>query len=351
VHKIKFLIVLAALVCCSGFLFGDQVTLKNGDRLSGTVVKSDDKTLVIKTEFEGDVTVQWPAVQVINSSEPLHVYLNNGQTLVGPVTTADGSLGVATAANGTVSAPLASVKVIRSGAEEAAYEKSLHPGLSEGWAGGLNLGFALTGGNSQTKNLAVAFNANRTTLNDKFILYANTVYATNDAPGAVPSTTANSAQGGLRYDHNLTKKLFAFGNIDFQADALQDLNLRSIVGGGLGFHAIKNDHTTLDFLGGVNYTRENYSTFTRNFAAGQVGEEYTRKLGASTVLIERFYFFPDLTDWGQYRGTFDFGTVVKINRWLGWQTSFGDIYVTNPPEGKKQNDVVFTTGLNLSFTH
>jgi hypothetical protein len=28
----------------------DQVVLKNGDRLSGTVVKSDAKNLVIKTE-------------------------------------------------------------------------------------------------------------------------------------------------------------------------------------------------------------------------------------------------------------------------------------------------------------
>jgi hypothetical protein len=35
---------------------------------------------------------------------------------------------------------------------------------------------------------------------------------------------------------------------------------------------------------------------------------------------------------------------------LGWQNQFGDIYVTNPPLGKKQNDIVFTTGLNIAFT-
>jgi hypothetical protein len=44
------------------------------------------------------------------------------------------------------------------------------------------------------------------------------------------------------------------------------------------------------------------------------------------------------------------GTVTKISKWLGWQNQFGDIYVTNPPAGKKQNDVVFTTGLNIAFT-
>lgn len=46
----------------------------------------------------------------------------------------------------------------------------------------------------------------------------------------------------------------------------------------------------------------------------------------------------------QYRGIFDLGTVTKIGTWLGWQNQFGDIYVTNPPAGKKQNDVAFTTG-------
>jgi len=47
-----------------------QVVLKNGDRLTGTVTKSDDKTLLIKTEFAGDVEIQWPAVQEINSTQP-----------------------------------------------------------------------------------------------------------------------------------------------------------------------------------------------------------------------------------------------------------------------------------------
>jgi L-aminopeptidase/D-esterase-like protein len=31
--------------------------------------------------------------------------------------------------------------------------------------------------------------------------------------------------------------------------------------------------------------------------------------------------------------------------------AFGDIYVTNPPAGSKQNDILLTTGLNISFAH
>ena len=99
--KVHLWVVLSVFAFCSA-LFADQVVLKNGDRLTGTITKSDDKTLLIKTEFAGDVTVQWPAVQEVTSTQPLHVALSNGKTVVGPVTTTDGSLAVATPASGTV---------------------------------------------------------------------------------------------------------------------------------------------------------------------------------------------------------------------------------------------------------
>jgi putative salt-induced outer membrane protein YdiY len=355
-RKVHLWAALLVLAFCSK-LFADQVVLKNGDRLTGTITKSDDKTLLIKTEFAGDVTVQWPAVQEVSSAQPLHVTLSNGKTVVGPVATADGSLAVTTAASGTVNVAKADVTALRSDAEQTAYEKSLNPGLMQGWAGGANVGFALTGGNSDTRSLALAFTADRKTLHDEIALYENTVYATNNAPGATPSTTANSNQAGARYSRNLNPRLFGYVGADFQTNALQDLNLRTVLGGGLGFHAIKTDKTTLDFLVGPNYTRENYSTVTNTFVALTLGEELSRKLGASTLITQKLYFFPDLSNTGEYRATFNLGTVTKISNWLGWQNAFGDIYVTNPPAqpagtpALKKNDIILTTGLNFSFTH
>ena len=335
----------------STFMFADQVILKNGDRLTGSITKSDDKTLSMKTEFAGDVTIDWAAVQQVTTSEPIHVSLENGQTLVGPVSTEDGNLAIATTSQGTVKTPKEAVKALRNESEQAHYEQSIHPKFTQNWDGGINVGFALTRGNSQTKNLALAFTADRKTLHDHLGLYANSVYATNDAPGVTPRTNANAIQSGIRYDHDITTKLFAFVGADFQTDALQSLDLRSVFTGGLGFHVIKNDVTTFDLLGGANYTRENYSTFQRNLAGLTLGEELSHKVGMATLITEKLYIYPDLSQTGEYRGVFNFGTVTKINKWLGWQNAFADTYVTNPPAGKKQNDIIFTTGLNVSFTH
>ena len=346
----KILMVLGLLILSASAWGADQVALKNGDRLTGTIVKSDDKTLVLKSEFAGQVSIQWDAVQEISSEEALHIQVKDGKDLVGKVTTREGNLYIETN-NGKVEMPKDAVLIVRSEPEQAAYEKSLHPGLLQGWNGGSNIGFALTRGNSQTKNLAVAFDAARKTLHDGLTLHAAAVYSSNDAAGAIPSITANAIQGGLRYDRNITDRLFGYGSADFQTDDLQGLDLRSVFGGGFGFHAIKNESTTLDFLAGINYTREKYTTFTRNFPAASIGEEYMHKLHGGTIITQQMYIYPDLSNTSEYRGTFNFGTVTKINKWMGWQNSFSDIYVSNPPVGKKQNDIIFTTGLNLSFAH
>jgi putative salt-induced outer membrane protein len=346
-------------------VFADQITLKNGDRLTGTVVKSDGKVLVLHTEFAGDVSLQFAAITQITSEKELHVSTSDKRTVVGPVTSSDGKLEVATKTGGTVEVPVGSVVLIRNDAEQAAYDKSLHPGLTHGWNGGVDVGFSLARGNSETENLALALNAAHPTLNDKIILHVSSIYTDNQL--ATPSTVADLIQAGIRYDRNINPRLFVFGAADFMSNALQDLDLRSVYAGGLGYHAIKSDGTTLDFLAGLNYTHETYSNgppvtpatvpptytsygVTNRFAALTLGEDLTHKLGKSTVITENLYLFPDLSNTGEYRATFNFGSVTKISKWLGWQNQFGDIYVSNPPSTAKKNDVIFTTGLNFSFT-
>ena len=339
-----------AAVLLTRFAFADQIVLKNGDKLTGTITKSDTKDLIIKTEFSGEVTVQWPAIQGINSSQALHMGLKNGKTVSGVIKTAGGNIEVETVGTGSVTVPRDEIASLRDDAEEAVYDKQIHPKLTKGWVGGVNVGFALTGGNSETENLAIAFTADRKTAKDHIGLYANSVFAKDNAPGATPATTAQAAQGGARYDRNFGARMFSFAGADFQTDQLQSLDLRSVFSGGLGVHAIKSERTTLDLLDGLNYTRENYSTLQRDLIALTIGEELMHKLGASTVLTEKLYAYPDLNETGEYRAAFNLGTVTKLSKWLGWENAFGDIYVTNPPVGKKTNDLQLTTGLNISFS-
>jgi len=344
--------VLLFLLLCwiSSWVRADRVGLSNGDRLTGEILKADKKLLTFKAELVGTVEIKWSDVKDVSSDKPIYVATSTNKTYSGTIANQDDSFLVTLATNRTVTVAKADVTALRSTAEQQAYEKAQHPGLLQGWSGGTTIGFGLTGGNSQTVNLNLAFDAARKGLRDKLSLYTTSVYAINNAPGAFPTTTANTIQGGIRYDYDLTNRLFAFGSADFMTDALQGLNLRSIFAGGLGYHAIKTETTTLDLLVGPNYTRENYTTLTRNFASLTLGEEFKHKF-ARTEVSQKAFFYPNLSNTGEYRAEFGFGTVTKINKWFGWQNSFSDVYVTNPPAGKKRNDVILTTGLNVAFAH
>src|SRR5580692_1538910 len=153
-------------VCATGVL-ADQITLKNGDRLTGTVVKSDAKTLLLKTDFAGDVTLQWDAVTSIVSTQTLHLALKDGQTIVGIVATTDSKFEVATKETGPVTATKDAVVSVRNDAEQKAYDDQIdrlrHPHLTDFWSGLLDTGLSVTRGNSDSLTYNLSGKAARVT--------------------------------------------------------------------------------------------------------------------------------------------------------------------------------------------
>ena len=344
------------VLCGPGAARADQVTLKNGDRISGTVVKSDGKTLVLKTDAAGELTIKWDSVSGIVSSQPLSLQLKDGKIVSGNVTTEDGKFEVATHDRGEVAASRDSVVAIRNGEEQSTYDRLQHPRLTDFWSGLLDTGLSETRGNSALTAFNLAGKAARVTTRDKLSLYVTSVYATDDT--TPPSrTTANSIQGGARFDYNLKPRLFAFAIADFAYDEFQHLDLRSVLGGGLGAHVIKTDNTMFDVYLGGDYDREKFSAnpplvltaTTRHVAEVDAGEELSWKLNKRVSLDERFSVFPNLSDVGQYRFQFDATAAAKLKNWLSWQITISDRYLSDPLPGLKTNDELLSTGLRLSF--
>jgi putative salt-induced outer membrane protein len=353
----KFKHLLAFLFCVfvmASAAHADNVVLKNGDHLTGTIEVSDGKDITLKTDFAGEIKILWSSVLEVKSDKPIYVLMPDKSTVSGNLTTDGVNLVVHPANGSAVQLPMTAVTVIRSFDQQTAYEKTLHPNLIENWKGGFNLGLALARGNSETTNLNTGFTADRKTLGDEITLYESSLYSTNDLPGG--GVTANSIVGGAKFDRNITKRIFGFVSGDYAHDELQDLNLRQIYSGGLGLHAINTPNTTLDVLAGANYTRETYgggpTEVDRNLAGITLGENFMHKFGKSTTVTEVFYFYPDLSNTGEYRFSLDAASVTKINKWLGLQLTLSDRYVSDPPiVGTKSNDIIFSTGINVAFAH
>jgi putative salt-induced outer membrane protein YdiY len=355
-----------SFLCVAALLFlpaaapADHVTLKNGDRLTGTVVSADGKTLVLKSEFAGDVNISWDAVTGIESSENLNLTLKDGKRVSGRVSTEDGKFVVPSAA------PVAkeSITAVRNDADQKAFdaeaEKMAHPKITYFWSGLLDTGLALTSGNSSTTSYTLASKAVRETPRDKLTVYASYVFA-NDKTTTPSRTTANDLRSGVRGDLNLSPKVFVFAFADFESNELQHLNLRQVYGGGFGYHVIKNANTTFDLFGGASYDRDSFGGYVlispvqvfaghaTNSAELLVGEELNSKINSRTTIGERFVFFPNMSDLGEYRYQFNANATTVIKKWLSWQLTFADTYLSNPPVGLKSTDLVLSTGLRVNW--
>jgi putative salt-induced outer membrane protein len=353
----------------------DTVVLTNGDHLTGSVTQLDGGKLTVHTDYAGDIVIAFDKVSSVKVDKPVILSLkvtpppsqkksSKGLDIRKEEITAidrSGTEFTVTTSAGTQPIPAADIANVRTTALQQAYEASLHPGWLHDWTSVANVSFALARGNSDTTTVGSGITLTRPTRTDKTSLYYSDIY-THD--GLLNQTTADHTAAGARYDHNLNPKLFAFGTADFATDALQYLDLRTVVGGGFGWHAITGPKQQFDVLGGLVWTHESYSSIPANtttmtalvpaevnsFAALDFGEQYTRKLGANSVFTEQAYIFPDLADTSQYRFTLNSGLSTKIKSFLSWQTTISDVYVTNPPTSTKDNDFILTTGLGFTFT-
>jgi putative salt-induced outer membrane protein YdiY len=341
------------LFCISIFIFlpyawADQIVMKNGDRVTGSIIKKDNKTLTIKTDHFGVVVTSWDQVESIIAEKPIHIVLSDGRAVQGTLTASGGKAEVTTSQAKLNLVP-ADIAVMRNDDEENAYQRYLHPGWGQLWTGTGTIGFAGTAGNAQTMTFTTGINADRVAKKDKTSLYFSLIKASarinNESQG-----TAEAVRGGISYSHNVNPRFFFSVFNDYEYDRFQALDLRFVLGGGAGYHAWKSEKSRLDLLAGAAYNRSSFSTpFVRSSAELYWGNEYSLKLSSATSLIQSYRMFNDLDDTSIYRVNFDIGLSTKLLKRLSWNVSLSDRYLSVPAPGRKTNDFLYTTGLGITF--
>jgi hypothetical protein len=331
----------------------DQITMKDGDRITGAIVKKDGDSVTIKSKNFGTVTLKWADVVTVKSDQPLNVTLAGGKTVKANIETQGDRIQVAAPGTPQLVDPK-DVVMLRDDAEEKTYQKFLHPRLLDLWAitGGLNL--AGTKGNAQTSTLTTPVNFVRASNTTRTTAYFNSITSSAKING-VDSSTAKAVRGGWAYDRNLAKKIFANAFNDYEYDKFQSLDLRVVIGGGVGYHIWSHDASHLSAVGGIDWNRAAFgasgssAAFTRNSAEAFWGDDFNYKLSARTSFVETFRMFNDLSDTGEYRVNADVGATTQLTKWLNWNVSLSDRYLSNPALGHKKNDFLYSTGLGFSW--
>jgi hypothetical protein len=108
---------------------GDEVVLKNGNHLTGNIVKLDGDKLVLATDFADSINIRWGSVVSFTADKPLVVKTGDRQAQVLSLAKKDDSVVLGETGGGSATVPLASINSLRSQDEQSAYEKTLNPGL------------------------------------------------------------------------------------------------------------------------------------------------------------------------------------------------------------------------------
>lgn len=235
--RVRVLCALAVVLCLAvNPAEADQIELKNGDRLTGAVVGLADGKLTVKTGF-GELVVPWAEVTALRLDQPMVVTVRGAEPRL---TTAEG---IAVADIVAISPEQPSVVV----------------------SGAANAGWLAAGGNTDISSLhldgqvAVRRRADRFTLNG----------ALNRAEDSGRETARNST-GTFNYDRFLNSRLFVNGNLILTRDTFRGLDLRTALGGGVGYEAWKTPRGTLSIEGGLGYVREDLEDApTTSYAAAR----------------------------------------------------------------------------------
>jgi putative salt-induced outer membrane protein len=103
-------------------------------------------------------------------------------------------------------------------------------------------------------------------------------------------------------------------------------------------------------FGGVSMNREFFATgLRRTSGEALLGDELSWKLNDRLSLKQKMSVFPNMSEAGELRVNFDLTTVTALWKWFGWQFTVSDRFLSNPVAGRRKNDVLFTTGLRLTF--
>lgn len=310
----------------------DEIILQNGDRITGTVINAKGGTLHIATPYAAQIAVRFDQIVSIRTDEPVTVRFHGTQVLKGPLTTRDGQVVIlGDDVRGETIISWDQVRSINT------------PDIT--WSGNIFFGGTHQAGNTDRLGISFGADAIRRSLNDRYSLAFLYNYAEEDG-----ELTTRDAYGAMKYDYFFTPKFYGLLSAELLKDKFKNINLRAVVGPGLGYQIWEDARKTLAVEAGVAY-------FSEDRVTGEDEQWVTARL--ATVFLYQFtswlrftdtlIIYPHLEDFGEYTLRNDAAIITSLSS--SWSLRLGNIWErdSDPAPGVKKDDSRTTLSLQYSF--
>ena len=213
------------------------------------------------------------------------------------------------------------------------------------WTKSVGLGINITSGNNDTTLFNANASAQRKSDNTLLKLDILGCYGKKNK-----QKTNDRIYFSETYNNYFAKKTYWFANLSAERNRMTDVDLRITTGPGLGYSVIKTDRTILGLEAGGTYVVQKFSDNTKkNYMSLQLSDSYSQKIGEKSKLWQSLQFLPDVSDFSTYLIQAEIGIEVAVTDKLSLKIIAQNTYNSQPPAGKKKNDLSMSTLLAWNF--
>jgi putative salt-induced outer membrane protein YdiY len=337
------LVLVLSLAVMANSVCGDEIILKNGNRLTGTVKQLVDGKLVFESELAGTLTIDMSNVQAISSDAPIEVHLSDGTVLQETVSKSKpGQFSVAGKdASEAREFDIAAIASINPPEKPKAK-----------WSGSLSIGATSTHGNTKTESISVGFKLGRRTEKDRTQLSADYGRGeTEDPITGVKTTTEDWLRTKAKYDYFFSKKMYGYLDGRYERDSIAALDRRIIGGGGAGYQWIESEKSKFSTEAGVAYRYEKYDNHigSKDTISGQFGYNLEEALLENVKLLHDLTYYPSLEELSDYllSSSAELRANFTKNMFVNFKIIFS--YDATPALGKQGTDTKYILGVGIDF--
>ena len=339
VNRLAVVIFVASMLLIAENVIADELWLKNGDRITGTVKKMEDKVLIFKTVYAGEMSIKWDEITAVTTDSPIEMVLHDDTSFLGsmvPAPEGQIELQLVDKTAERLAVDLKEVKAINPTPPERGLKVKAR----------LNIGVNIETGNTDKEEYDVDGELSLRSEKNRFIFKGE--YELDKADG---DKTAEKSKGFGKYDRFLTEKFFIYGLTFFETDENKDLDLRLLPSVGPGYQFYETELTNLSVEIGPAYVIEKYDESDDDeYVAGLWMINFDHYLYKK--IFQFFHFdlvllsFEDTSDRVIVSRT---GIRLRFYKYFNLTAQWNWDWDNNPPAGDKKSDHEYILSVGVQY--
>lgn len=342
---IRHAFLFAALLACPLAVQADEIHLKDGSKLVGTVTRIAGGKVTLKTDFAGDITVDAEKVKGITTTEPLNVQLESGDVAVAKLQY-DAAAGTQSVQGDVVGSKPVELKQVTSSWPKGEEDPTIVAQRAK-WKVRLELGLNGQTGNSEILNFNGGLTIKREAPGDRLTLYGLGRYSRDNGV-----RSANEIIGGANWEVDLTDRLYWYLKGELEHDEFEALDLRATVTTGLGYFVIREKESDWKIRGGIGYQHETFDTGeSDDQAIIDLGWDYRRDFAPFLQFVHSLTVNPSLEDIKDVRVVMTNAVEIPLEPSKNWKLRLGikHQYDAEPEPGVEKLDTFYFANVGVDF--